>query len=71
MVAQRSWSCQSCRGTVIADNSWTVTCLQCGAQYDGSGHRLRDDWADNPSVYDEEIGDMEGYEIEQARKGDT
>jgi hypothetical protein len=32
-----------------------------------SGQRLRDDWRGNPSVYDDEIGDMEGFEIQQLR----
>jgi hypothetical protein len=27
----------------------------------------RHDWRGNPSVYDDEIGDMEGFEIQQLR----
>jgi len=44
-----------------------VSCPECNAQYNAFGQRLRDNWRDNPSVYDDEIGDMEGYEIACAR----
>jgi hypothetical protein len=43
-------------------------CPECGASYNGSGQRLRDGWRDNPSNYDENIGDLEGFEIAQLRK---
>jgi hypothetical protein len=32
---------------------------------------LRDDWRGNPSNYDDEIGDLEGYEQQHADKGDA
>lgn len=41
---------------------------ECGAWYNLSGQRLRDDWQSNPSNYDSDIGDMEGFEISQLRK---
>lgn len=43
----------------------TVSC-QCGAEYNAGGQRLRDDWRGNPSTYDDEVGDMEGYEMQHA-----
>ncbi len=43
-----------------------VTCPNCDAEYNASGQRLRDDWRGNPSNYDDEIGDMEGYESQHA-----
>ena len=43
-----------------------VSCPKCHAEYNASGQRLRDDWRGNPSNYDDEIGDMEGYEIQHA-----
>jgi hypothetical protein len=38
----------------------------CGANYNASGQRLRDDYRGNPSMWDDEIGDMEGYEMQHA-----
>jgi hypothetical protein len=43
-----------------------VECYGCGAQYNASGQRLRDDWRGNMSNFDSEIGDMEGYEMQHA-----
>jgi hypothetical protein len=42
----------------------------CGAWYNASGQRLRDDWQSNPSWSDPDFegGDMEGYEVSQLRK---
>lgn len=35
----------------------------CGQWYNAGGQRLRSGWRNNPSNYDDEIGDMEGYEM--------
>ncbi len=37
----------------------------CSAWYNSFGQRLRDDWQSNPSNYDSEIGDLEGFEVSQ------
>jgi hypothetical protein len=65
---QPTWTkkCDRC-GTEIA-RWWgmsSVSC-DCGAEYNASGQRLRDDWRGNPSSWDDEVGDMEGYEIQHA-----
>lgn len=46
-----------------------ITCHWCGAIYNASGQRLRDDLYShrNPSDDDDEIGDLEGYEIAMTR----
>lgn len=44
-----------------------IDCHRCGAAYNCSGQRLRDNWRDNPSNYDDDIGDLEGYEIAMLR----
>lgn len=63
-----SWPCARCGRTVTRyRGQGDVGCGGCGAQYNASGQRLRDDWRDNPSNYDENIGDMEGFEISQLR----
>jgi hypothetical protein len=39
-----------------------VSCHKCDAQYNASGQRLRDNWRDNRSNYDDDVSDMDGYE---------
>lgn len=69
------WDCtakylrQDCDGTVQRYRGESdVSCPVCGAWYNASGQRLRDDWRDNPAwkYPDLEIGDLEGYEIQHA-----
>lgn len=43
-----------------------VFCL-CGAWYNAGGQRLRDDWQANPAWQDDDMGDLEGYEVQQLR----
>jgi hypothetical protein len=61
--------CERC-GQLI--ESWRgqddIECPNCGASYNCFGQRLRDDWRMNPSNYDDEIGDLEGFEISQLRQ---
>lgn len=59
----RTWECRRCGGTVTAWCGRDTQCGQCHAKYNGFGQRLRDDWDDNPSAYDENIGDIEGSEM--------
>ena len=61
-----SWDCDRCGNEVTTSGGRDVDCLKCDASYNGSGQRLRDDWRGNPSLYDDEIGDMEGYEMQHA-----
>ena len=62
-----AWDCQRCGAEVRRyRGQCDVDCSDCGACYNASGQRLRDDWRGNPSVYDDEIGDLEGYEIQHA-----
>ena len=63
----KSWPCQQCKRTVVNYGGRDESC-ECGAQYNAFGQRLRDDWRDNPSNYDDNIGDLEGFEISQLRK---
>ena len=43
-----------------------VECDRCEQPYNAFGQRLRRDWRNNPSNYDENISDMDGYEMEMA-----
>lgn len=62
---ERSWPCKVCGKTVVSDGGYDTECQQCGTPYNAWGQRLRDDWASNPSNWDDEIGDMEGFEMSQ------
>lgn len=58
-----AWDCARCGREVrryrgVSD----VACSGCGAWYNAGGQRLRDDWRGNPSNYDDEISDLEGFE---------
>ena len=57
----REWDCD-CGATVSTSGGRDTTCRKCGQEYNGFGQRLRSDWRDNASNYDEDTGDMEGYE---------
>ena len=62
------WDCEKCGKEVRRyRGSYDASC-SCGAQYNASGQRLRDDWRDNPSWDDENIGDLEGDEIAALRR---
>lgn len=62
----RTWVCE-CGATVERYRGMgDIQCEPCGRWYNPFGQRLRDDWRGNPSNYDDEIGDLEGYEIQHA-----
>lgn len=52
------WHCQACG---VHMDRWRgqgdQTC-DCGAEYNASGQRLRDDWRSNPAWDDDDIDDM-------------
>ena len=61
------WDCERCGATVYRFRGQSdVDCNECGACYNAGGQRLRDDWRGNPSSYDDEIGDLEGFEMQHA-----
>ena len=62
-----SFSCDDCGNELrIYRGSLREPVCKCGAHYSFSGQRLRDDWKGNPSAGDEEIGDLEGYEMQHS-----
>lgn len=63
-----AWDCEKCGGEVQRYRGQSdVNCPNCSASYNAGGQRLRDDWRDNPAwkYPDLEIGDMEGFELQQ------
>lgn len=63
------WACTSCKFEVRRYRGQSdVDCPSCGACYNASGQRLRDNWRDNRSNWDDEVSDMDGYEESALRR---
>lgn len=62
------WKCEKkqCGQEVRRYRGQSDVSCDCGAQYNASGQRLRDDWRGNRSNYDENVSDMDGYEMQYA-----
>lgn len=43
-----------------------VYCGKCDAEHNAGGQLLRDDWRGNPSSWDEDVSDLDGYEMQHA-----
>lgn len=68
-MSEPTWTkdCARCGKTVERWHGESYpSCNNCGAEYNASGQQLRDDWRGNPSSWDYETGDMEGYETQHA-----
>jgi len=65
----RVGTCDQCWRSVYREGSSDVAC-DCGAIYNAFGQRLRDDLYSRPnaSEWDDEIGDLEGYERAMSRE---
>ena len=55
--------CEQCGRTVTRFRGEGDVGCQCGAEYNCFGQRLRDDWRSNQSNYDDDIRDLDGYEM--------
>ena len=68
--AYTAWDCEQCGREVTRCTGQSDVDCECGACYNASGQRLRDDWRSNPAWSDPDFegGDMEGFEISQLRK---
>jgi hypothetical protein len=60
-----SWKCD-CGKTVNRFRGQGDVSCECGQWFNAFGQRLRNDWMNNPSNYDDEISDLEGYEMMKA-----
>lgn len=56
------WTCECGEEIRRYRGQSDVDCHECGACYNASGQRLRDDWRSNRSNWDENVSDMDGYE---------
>lgn len=65
-IVSRSWTCD-CGATVTHYRSeGDVTCTHCDQEYNAFGQRLRSRWRENISNYDDEVSDLDGYELAYA-----
>lgn len=62
------WECGQCGREVHHYRGQGDVSCRCGAEYNAFGQRLRDDWRGNESSWNDEVGDMEGYEAQQLRR---
>lgn len=60
------WDCERCGKEVRRYRGQSDTQCECGTWYNTSGQRLRDDWRGNPSNYDDDVSDLEGFEIQHS-----
>lgn len=61
------WPCVRCHATVTRyRGEGDVDCPRCDTPYNAAGQRLRDDWRANPSNWDDNISDLDGFEMQYA-----
>ena len=56
------WTCDCGEQVRRYRGSGDVDCGDCGQPYNAFGQRLRRDWRNNRSNWDEDVSDMYGYE---------
>ena len=61
-----SWWLCDCGKEVRRYRGQSDVDCDCGACYNSCGQRLRDDWRGNRSNYDEDVSDLDGYEMQHA-----
>ena len=61
-----TWTCENCGLRVERYRGESDVRCSCGAEYNAFGNRLRDDWRGNPSNWDEDISDLDGFEMQHA-----
>ena len=59
------WHCGHCNAYLDRWRGEGDQACRCGAQYNSSGQRLRDDWQENPAWRYDDIDDLEGFELQQ------
>jgi hypothetical protein len=60
MTPTHAWVCEC--GARVESYGRDTTCSGCYTDYNAFGQRLRAGWSGNPSLYDEDISDLDGYE---------
>jgi hypothetical protein len=60
------WDCERCGKEVRRYRGQSDVQCECGTWYNASGQRLRDDWRGNPSNWEDDISDLDGFEIQHS-----
>lgn len=60
--------CEQCHRTISRFRGEGDVDCECGAEYNCFGQRLRDDHHANPSNYDDDVSDMEGFERQMLQR---
>ncbi len=64
----RWWHCTRCNRHLNRYRGMGDTSCRCGANYNAFGQRLRDNWQDNPAWAEDEIDDLQGFELAALRR---
>lgn len=59
-----SWICDCGEEMYHYRGEGDQSCPRCGQWFNAFGQRLRSDWMGNPSTRDDDIGDLEGFELD-------
>lgn len=62
------WHCQHCNRHLDRYRGMSDQQCTCGTWYNAGGQRLRTDWTDNPAWRNDDIDDLEGYELASLAK---
>lgn len=61
-----TWECDCGETVKRYRGAREVQCPKCDQWFNSAGQRLRNDWAGNRSNWDDDMGDLEGYEAQYA-----
>ena len=61
-----TWTCDCGQPMARYRGMTDQSCPKCGQWFNSGGTRLRNDWMHNPSNFDDDISDLEGYEIKHS-----
>lgn len=59
------WQCDCGEWVFRFRGDGDLTC-ECGQDFNSSGQRLVSNWRGNPSTWDDEVSDLDGYEMQHA-----
>lgn len=62
----KTWDCDCGEPMARYRGEGDQSCPKCGQWFNAFGQRLRSDFMANPSMVDDEIGDLEGHEMAHA-----
>lgn len=62
-----TWTCHCGEPMARYRGQGDQSCQSCGQWYNAGGQALRNDWMNNPSTWDDDTDDLEGFEVSQTR----